>query len=238
MAVITIDIFSDVICPWCFIGYLDLKKAISLYQKTYPGGSKDDFQLSWKPYFLDQEEPKERELINDRMHRRMDAKMVHGAQTRLQRIGAGLGVDFKFGGYIGSSRLAHRLLHIVEAEMGGVMQSKVSEMLFRYQLEREEDVSQLETLVKAGVEAGLEEGVVRGWLGGEGEGGRWSGLGEVIEEEAKGAREGEVKGVPHYVIGGKHHIDGAVDIAEFFEKVVEVREGRGGEGTISTGIGC
>ncbi|PGG96615.1 hypothetical protein GX51_07740 [Blastomyces parvus] len=237
MAVITIDIISDAICPWCLIGYRDLKKAISLYQKTYPGGSKDEFQLSWKPYFIDQDPHKESELIQDRMLRRMGPKMTEAAQTRLKRVGAALGINFKFGGHMGSSRLAHVLLHTTAAEKGLVMQGKVSEMLFEYQFEREEDLSCVETLVRAAVEVGLGEAEVREWLAGEGAG---RGVAEIIEEEGRKVREEGVQGVPHFVIGGSYHVDGAVDVGEFFEKVVEVKEGRGGggDGSGATGVTC
>ncbi|PGH08708.1 hypothetical protein AJ79_05899 [Helicocarpus griseus UAMH5409] len=225
MAVIKIDIISDVICPWCFIGYRDLQGAISLYQKTYPGGSKDEFEITWKPYFLDQEAPKESMLIQDRMLRRMTPQMVEAAQTRLKRVGAALGIKFKFGGYIGSSRPSHVLLHTVGAERGSQMQCRVAETLFQYQFEREEDVSCLETVVRAATEAGLAEKEVREWLAGEGAG---EGVREVIEEEGKRIREGgEVQGVPLYVIGGKLHVDGAVGVGEFFEKFVQVRDGQG-----------
>lgn len=79
MTVIKIEIVSDAICPWvrtrpsprrtntdecqCYIGYRNLQRAIRLYQKTYPGGSQDVFDITWKPYFLDQV-PRERELIH------------------------------------------------------------------------------------------------------------------------------------------------------------------------------
>jgi hypothetical protein len=37
----------------CYIGYRTLQRAIALYQKTYPGGSRDIFDITWKPYFSD-----------------------------------------------------------------------------------------------------------------------------------------------------------------------------------------
>ncbi|EQL35192.1 hypothetical protein, variant [Blastomyces dermatitidis ATCC 26199] len=107
------------------------------------------------------------------MLRKMGPQMTEAAQTRLKRVGAALGINFKFGGSMGSSRLAHVLLHTTAAEKGLVMQSKVSEMLFQYQFEREEDVSCVDTLVRAAVEVGLGEGEVREWLAGEGAGRGW-----------------------------------------------------------------
>lgn len=126
-----------------------------------------------------------------------------------------------------------------------MMQGMVSDILFRYQLELEEDISCVDTLVRAAVEVevGLEAGEVREWLAGEGAG---RGVREIIEEEAKKIREGGVQGVPHFIIGGNYHIDGAVDVTEFFQKVVEFKEREGGGGggggdgglVVTTGASC
>ncbi|KAE8316539.1 thioredoxin-like protein [Aspergillus transmontanensis] len=218
MALIKIEIISDAICPWCYIGYRNLQKALSLYRKTYPGGSKDIIEVWWKPYFIDQEPPKESILIQDRMLRRMDPKMVAAAQTRLKRVGTDVGIRFRFGGYIGSSRLAHQLLYLAARE-GSELQCRVSELLFHYQFEEEADISQLDTVIAVGVQAGLREDAVREWLA--------SGVGVAeMEVEAKKARADGVTGVPHFVIGGKHHVEGAVDMSELFDAFVAVREGQ------------
>ncbi|KAL3474034.1 thioredoxin-like protein [Aspergillus californicus] len=216
MAIITIEIISDAICPWCFIGYRGLEKAIAIYKKTYPGGSKDTFEITWKPYFIDQEPPAESVLIYDRMSRRMTPAQIDAAQTRLKRVGGAVGITFKFGGYIGSSRLAHRVLFLAEKE-GGEVQCHVSEILFRYQFEMEKDVSDRETVIQAAVEGGLDENKVRQFLNGN------EGVQET-EIEAKEVREQGIQGVPYFIIGGEHRFDGAADLGEFFEAFVAVRE--------------
>jgi predicted DsbA family dithiol-disulfide isomerase len=147
----------------------------------------------------------------------MDPKMVDAAQTRLKRVGAGVGIHFKFGGYIGSSRLAHQLLYMA-ARQSSELQCTVSELLFHYQFEKEADISQLDTVVEVGVQARLREEDVREWLAGD------VGVTE-LGDEAKKARADGVKGVPHFVIGGRYHLEGAVDISELFEAFVKVREG-------------
>lgn len=73
MTTFDIEIVSDAVCPWvrvhithpssyadrqqCYIGYRRLQKAITMYRKTYPDGSKDTFNITWKPYFLDENPP-------------------------------------------------------------------------------------------------------------------------------------------------------------------------------------
>ncbi|KAL4903136.1 thioredoxin-like protein [Aspergillus multicolor] len=219
MAIIPIDIISDVICPWCFIGYRTLQKAISLYRKTYPGASKDEFRIEWKPYFIDQVPPEDSLLVNDRMSRRMKPSQVLAAQTRLKRVGKSVGIEFRFGGSIGSSRLAHRALYFAFQNEGSEIQCALAEVLFKYQFEMERDVSLLDVLVEAAVEAELDESVVREYL--EGEGGK-----EEVEEEQRRARDMGIKGVPCFVVGdgaAKEMIDGAGDMEEFFGAFVKAR---------------
>ncbi|KAK2839257.1 hypothetical protein FQN49_006319 [Arthroderma sp. PD_2] len=219
MAVIHISIVSDPICPWCYIGYRSLQQAISLYQKTYPGGSKDEFDINWKPWFIDQEAPVESEWMTDRMTRRMkDPKMVEAAQTRLKRVGAQSGIHFKFDGRIGSSRMAHQLLHLVYKEKGSEMQCKVAEQLFHYQFEREEDVSKIDVVVEAAVMAGLSEDEVGDWLMSD------KGVAEIEKEEKEIRDSKRVEGVPHFIIG-EQHLEGAVDYTEHLEAFIAAREG-------------
>ncbi|KAL2846180.1 thioredoxin-like protein [Aspergillus pseudoustus] len=221
MAVIPIEIISDPICPWCYIGYRTLQRAISLYQKTYPDGSRDTFAISWKPYFIDRVEPEGSVLVHDRMSRRMTGSQITATQTRLKRAGRGVGIDFAFGGYIGSSRLAHRLLYFAGREEGNAQtQCRLAEVLFRYQFELERDISQLDVVVAAAVEVGIGKEAVEGFLVGD------EGIREVAEEARQAREERAVSGVPYFVIAGEKSFDGAGDLSEFFEAFVAAREKR------------
>ncbi|KAJ0419934.1 thioredoxin-like protein [Aspergillus carlsbadensis] len=155
------------------------------------------------------------------MARRMSRSQIDAAQTRLVRTGKALGINFAFGGYIGSSRLAHRALFLAAQIRGSETQCRVAETLFRYQFEMEKDISQLDVVVRAAVEAGIEEGVVGDFLAGSG------GIGQ-IEHEAMAARERlklqGVSGVPCFVIGGEVRFEGVGDWEEFFGGFVAARE--------------
>ncbi|KAL3442955.1 thioredoxin-like protein [Aspergillus insuetus] len=221
MAIIPIEILSDPICPWCYIGYRTLQRAMTLYQKTYPGGSRDTFDIIWKPYFIDEVEPDESVLIHDRMARRMTPSQIEAAQMRLVRSGNPLGINFSFGGYMGSSRLAHRVLFFAARIGGSETQCRVAETIFRYQFELEKDTSQLNVVVSAAVESGIEEWIVKEFLAG-------SGGVEEIEHEAWTYRERlnaeGVSGVPCFVIGGEVRFEGVGDWEEFFGAFVAARE--------------
>lgn len=152
------------------------------------------------------------------MLRRMNQKQVQAAQTRLKRVGAEMGLSVKLGGYIGSSRLAHRLLFMAEKEKGPGKQCEVAELLFHHQFEREADTSKLDVVIAAGVQAGFHEDEVRDWLEESN-----AGLLET-EKEAKEVRAAGVTGVPHFVIGEMRHLDGVVDLSEFFQAFTEARQ--------------
>ncbi|KAE8373294.1 thioredoxin-like protein [Aspergillus bertholletiae] len=217
MAPIQIEIISDPICPWCYIGLRTLQRAIAIYQKTYPGGSRDQITIAWKPYFIDQVAPAQSELINDRMLRRMqDPRQVAAAQSRLKRAGQAVGLQLKFGGYIGSSREAHRLLYLVGEEKGGECQGQLAERLFQAQFEQEKDVSEREVLVAAAEQAGLGF-EAQAWLD-DAE----RGLHEAAREEGEMRAQGVVQGVPHFVIGDQH-LEGAVDMEELMEALIATR---------------
>lgn len=154
------------------------------------------------------------------MIRRMqDPKQVAAAQSRLKRAGAGVGLRIRFGGSMGSSREAHRLLHIVREEKGTEMQCRLSEQLFHLQFERERDVSERAVLAEAAELAGLRAEEVQGWLEDAERGRRET---ETEEEEMRG--QGVVQGVPHFVIGTEH-LEGAVDVGELMEAMIATKEG-------------
>lgn len=255
MAVISIEIISDVICPWVcspFLHSIDINKDSALLatvasseqlhfiKRRIPGAQKMNFKLCgsrtsstrlhqqrvfssmvalhYVIYIL----PLTYNAGTDRMARRMTPAQISAAQTRLIRVGKTVGIEFRFGGSIGSSRLAHRVLHLALERGGSETQCAVAETLFKYQFEMERDVSDVDVVVQAAVESsGLAELDVRAFLAGGG------GV-EETETEARGASQGQrVQGVPHFVIGGEHHLDGAGEMEEFFQAFVAARAGVG-----------
>jgi predicted DsbA family dithiol-disulfide isomerase len=152
----------------------------------------------------------------------MTPPQIEAAQARLIRTGKSLGINFAFGGYLGSSRLAHRVLFLAATIRGSETQCRVAEGLFRHQFELEKDISNLDVVVSAAVEAGIEEGVVKEFLAG-------SGGVEEIEHEAWAARERMkeqgVSGVPCFVFGGEVRFEGVGDWEEFFGAFAAAREG-------------
>ncbi|RMZ84179.1 hypothetical protein DV738_g594, partial [Chaetothyriales sp. CBS 135597] len=132
----SINIVSDVVCPWCYVGKKRLDAAIELYTKTYPGGKDDVFTISWLPFYLDPTSP---------------AK------------GVPVGIEFSFAGKIGRTRDAHRLIELAGRKGPGVQNAVVLE-LFRAYFEAGGDITSHDTLEEASVRAGLDRDEVRDWL--------------------------------------------------------------------------
>ncbi|KAI3012311.1 hypothetical protein CBS147346_688 [Aspergillus niger] len=239
MALIEITVISDPVCPWCYIGYRRLTKAIRLYQKTYPGGSQDRIRISWKPYFLDRDAPMESVPYIERMTQRLGADKVPAAKARLERLGAQEGIYFKFGGRFGNTLRAHQLLLLSEfvSRQGKIdgcgardTATAVAEGIFRAHFEDELDITDVETLVRVAVHASegyLDEAKVRSWLE-QGQGV------EEIDDMATRARQEGVHGVPCFQIGGEENAEGAVltlsgalDVDEFLQALIAHKAGKG-----------
>ncbi|PGH17301.1 hypothetical protein AJ79_01185 [Helicocarpus griseus UAMH5409] len=232
-----IDIVSDTVCPWCYIGKKRLEKAISLYRTSHPSTT-DTFTTTWLPFYLN---PDPTCLSIDKesyMTSRFGAERAQMIRARLTQAGEAEGIHFKFGGKTGYTRDSHRLIQLAKmkakAEQAGAgagaevgtgtidLQTPVVEELFTAYFENEEDITAREVLVRAGVRAGLEEAEVKKWLeSGEG--------GEVVDrevEEARGRRF--VTGVPHFTIQGKYVIEGAEGPGEFLEVFERIKGEEGG----------
>ena len=139
-------------------------------------------------------------------------EMIH---ARLNAVGKEVGVSFSHGGNTGNTRLSHRLIYYAGLEG---RQEEVVERVFKGYFEEERDICEVETLVKLGAEAGLEEGGVREWLSGE-EGG------EVVDAEVEEARVKGVRGVPNFEVNGRWVLGGAQEEGEFVKVFEEAERG-------------
>ncbi|EED13804.1 conserved hypothetical protein [Talaromyces stipitatus ATCC 10500] len=201
-----IEIVSDPVCPWCYIGKKKLDKAIEIYQPSHPD---DTFTKTWKPFYVKPHSPEK----DEKQYGTMMADMM---TERVRSIGAEVGINFKFQGKTGRTRDAHRLIQLGKTK-SPEMQTRVVEELFAAYWEGEADITSHEDLTKAGVKAGLDEVEVKEWLADD-KGGQ-----EVDAE----ARSAHVYGVPNYIVG-KYTVGGAQDPGAFlkiFNKIKVIENG-------------
>ncbi|KAK4154352.1 DSBA-like thioredoxin domain-containing protein [Chaetomidium leptoderma] len=100
-----IDVYSDPICPWCYIGKEALDRAMATYTAQHPDA---DFKLTWKPYML---WPNAGVSAYDKG---ASLRAAFGARApvmleRLDLLGTQYGIDFRWEGKTGNSRDAHKL---------------------------------------------------------------------------------------------------------------------------------
>ncbi|KAJ5775999.1 uncharacterized protein N7511_001010 [Penicillium nucicola] len=201
-----IQIISDTVCPWCFVGYRRLSRAITAHKATNPA---DTFSLHWKAFYLNPASAPYPGINKAEMYtQKFGAERMSAIFSRLAAAGEGDGIHFSFGGNTGSTRDSHRLLWYAgqrEAEM----EKKEEEE------GEEKNITDLRVLVEAAVGAGLDGDAVKKMLD-EDVGG------EEVDLEAKTAARRLVSGVPYISVQGKYHVEGADEpeaFLEIFEKI-------------------
>lgn len=145
---IQIDIISDVVCPWCFIGYRQLERALEL------AGLEGD--IRWHPFELNPAMAPEGEDVAEHIRRKYGATPEQSAATRgqMKAIAEPLGIDFSArSDRIWNTFDAHRLLHWAR-ESGKQTDLKLA--LFNAYFTRGENVSDTEALLNAVEAAGLD----------------------------------------------------------------------------------
>ncbi|KAK2010981.1 DSBA-like thioredoxin domain-containing protein [Colletotrichum eremochloae] len=221
MTVITVEVVFDFVCAWCYIGKRKLDRAIALYQKTYPGGKNDVFNIIWRPYYLNYNPSTnsiDKSLLAETKLGDMSPERRAALTQRMEQVGRSFGINFKWEGKIGpDTRDAHRLVRIGSAK-GPEVADALVEKLFEAYHELERDISESEVLYGIAVDAGLDSVEVEGLIGSD------VGAREVDSEEKRGREISGGAGVPMYVIQGVHRIEGAQDASDFYEAFVQVKE--------------
>jgi len=208
-----IEIVSDTVCPWCYVGKQKLEKAIKSYKELHPE-SNDEFSTTWMPFYLNPALPKIGVDKTAYYRSRFGDERTSVIFQKLSEVGKECGISFKFGGKTGNTRDSHRLIQLGKSKSPAV-QTRVVEELFAAYFEQEGDITSHEVLKNAAVRAGLEEAEVTEWL--ESDKG-----GEAVDEEVQKAQMGQISGVPNYTIQGRYEVGGAQDPGVFlrlFEKI-------------------
>ncbi|KAI0440733.1 thioredoxin-like protein [Xylaria telfairii] len=227
-----INVTSDPVCPWCYIGKRRLDKAIALYQKVYPSGRHDTFTVNWTAYYLDASAPAKGIPYNERLLQKLAStrskfnpdlaateeetkELAQQLTARLASIGRQEGIVFSFGGLIGNTRSAHRAIAFSRT-LPGDAQDRFVTALFAGYFEGSVDITSHEALAEVAAGAGLDRAAMLAWL----DSGRG---GEEVDDEDRTARARGVKGVPCFTVQGAR-IDGAQDVQDFMELFVKVKE--------------
>ena len=189
-----IEVTSDVICPWCYIGKRRLEKAIAAYGQ--------EVRVRWLPFQLNARLPKEgisRREYRTKKFGSWERSLELDAQVAA--AGAAEGIQFAFDRSERTPNTldAHRLIWRADQEC---VQGAVVEALFRAYFAEGRDIGDRQTLLDVVAEAGLDRGKAEPLLS--------SGGGqEAIREAEELSRRVRVEGVPCFVLNGKATVSGA-----------------------------
>jgi len=199
MSKLRVDIWSDIACPWCYIGKRHLEQALGTF------AHKDDVEIVWRAFELDPSAPRTVDRPVDFVERiaRKYGTQPAQAQIMVDRVvssGAKAGLELRFDRIVpGNTFDAHRLLHLAH-ERG--KQDALKERMMRGYLTEGQAISDPEVLARLATEVGLDEQDVRAVLTSD----RYAP--EVRQDEAL-ARELGISGVPFFVLAGRLGVSGA-----------------------------
>ncbi|KAJ3285555.1 hypothetical protein HDU79_007236, partial [Rhizoclosmatium sp. JEL0117] len=154
---VPVTIVTDTICPWCYIGKKRFESAVTQYKAK---NEHIEFEISYQPFQLDSTLPKEGISKLGHYHKKFGKDRFDQMNVHVKNIGAALGINFSYGGLIGNSLDSHRLVKYA-GTVSNEAQNKVINSLYKSYFEQEENIADVEVLVKAGKAGGLDEKVVR-----------------------------------------------------------------------------
>lgn len=219
---LTIDVVSDVVCPWCFLGMKRLENALA----TLPD---IDAEVRWRPFQLDPTIPPEgKERKAYMLSKFNDEARLTQAHATLVSLGAVEGISFDFDAItVAPNTLdAHRVIRWAAAS-GADVQDKLARALFSLYFEQGKNVGDHAVLVEAARQAGMDAAVVEALLPTD------SDRDQVTNEIVTASRMG-ITGVPCFLLDGKYAIMGAQDSATLADAIRQVAaEKTAGEPTLN-----
>ena len=205
-----IEVFSDVVCPWCYIG----KRRLDAALKTPVG---EGVTLRWRPYQLRPGLPangvERAEHLRARYGEDADPGRVP-QRLAAEAEDAGLTFDFAAMGRLPNTFQAHRLMELAWDE--GV-QHQLAEALFDAYFRAGKDISQKATLIEAAEQSGIDGPLAARYLDGD------AGA-ERVRQQLERAVELGVSGVPSYLLAGRFTLPGAQTpevIGQFIQRAKE-----------------
>ena len=207
-----IDIVSDIVCPWCAIGFKKLSKAMEDLNEEIL------FEVNWKPYELHPEIPTEG--FNKEEYYKIKFGNSNGSRDRFNHLteeGKKAGLEFNFdkSKNLPNTFLAHRLLWFSRSKD---MQDVIAEALFHAYFTEGRDVGSINELISISTENGLQKSEIEDFLKTD------IGSDEILREELR-AKEMKIFSVPTYIFNKKYLLVGGQETDTFksyMKKVIEV----------------
>jgi predicted DsbA family dithiol-disulfide isomerase len=194
MAPLTVEIWSDVVCPWCYVGKRRIEKALAQFDH------RDDIELRWRSFELDPHAPPEREQSSaEHLAGKygMSVEQAEGTNTQMTELAASEGLDYHLDRTRGgNSFAAHRL---IQRALEDGLQDAMKERLMRAYFTEGEAIGDRDTLIRLAGEVGVD---------GEAALTDQQYADAVRGDEELAARIG-IRGVPFFVLNRRYGVSGA-----------------------------
>ncbi len=208
---ITVDIVSDVVCPWCYVGKKRLEAALDQL------GNPEDVQITWHPFQLDPTIPAEGMDRQKYFAKKFgDEDRIKQMSDHLTQVGAEAGIDFNLDEIAESINTLplHKLLHVAGEEG---FQSEAKEILLKAYFTDAKDLKDPKVLADLFAAHGWDEAKIKGILADDD-------LGYAVRQEITHYQQMGISGVPYFIINNKYGISGAQPAEVFVQALTQVRE--------------
>jgi predicted DsbA family dithiol-disulfide isomerase len=209
-----VEIWSDVVCPWCYIGKRRFEEALRLFD------GRDEVEVTWRSFELDPDAPAVGVDVLEHLAAKYGVSKDEAAdmQHRVTQAAAGEGLDYNLDRtQRGNSFDAHRLLHLANEHD---LQGEVEERFFRAYFTDGEPIGDRSVLRKLAVDVGLPAAEVDDVLGSD----RFA---DAVRADQRTAQELGCRGVPFFVVDRKFAAAGAQDpdiLLELLEQAAAERQ--------------
>lgn len=207
---LSIDVVSDVVCPWCYLGQKRLDAAIA-------GAPDVEVSVTWRPFQLDPTIPTKGMDRKAYMRAKFgDESRLRDAHMRLEALGRDVGIDYDFEAITVSPNTldAHRVIRWAGADSAET-QNRLVRRLFQLYFEEGANIGDHAVLAQAAREAGMDGAVIESLLASDADR-------EAVASEAATASRMGITGVPCFLFEGKYAVMGAQEVATIADAIRQI----------------
>lgn len=205
--ILDIDLVSDFVCPWCFLGKVRLDRALAELRVSRPDL---DVRVNWLPFFLNPDTPAAGEPYREFLEAKFGGPIkAEAVLDKVRAVAADDGLVYAFERIQTrpNTLAAHRLMYRAQAQ--GQKPERIQALghaLFAAHFQEGRDIGDLDTLADIATACGERREAVREWLAGRGEV-------DKVKRMAEGVRRQGVEGVPFFILNRKMALSGAQSAA-------------------------
>jgi predicted DsbA family dithiol-disulfide isomerase len=195
MAPLTVEIWSDVVCPWCYVGKRRLESALAEFEHPV--------EVTWRSFELDPSAPRVRDLPTaEHLATKygMSVEQAQASQAQLTELAAADGLEYHLDRTRGGNSFdAHRMIHLAAAHG---LQDAAKERLMRAYFTESEPIGDPDTLVRLIAELGIDPDEARAVLESDA-------YADAVRAEEELAHRIGIQGVPFFVLNRRYGVSGA-----------------------------